>query len=262
MDALLTTKQLQDLLKVDRTTIYRMLKSGRLTGVKVGNQWRFPRQAVLEQLAAEPVEDVVDVEPEVDPPVPSSSPADVIPLPCVQAIQDVFAEIADVGSVATDPDGNLLTKISNCRPFCRLIQSSETGYEGCMASWRKLADVASTKPEFFKCHAGLQYACARIEVRGNLTAMLIAGQFYATPPVPAAEQRRVTQLAEDHSLDADKLAEAVKQVPVLTERAQARIGEWLEKVATTFAQVGTERAAYIDRLRQIAEMSTVDPSHT
>lgn len=45
MDDLLTTRQLQDLLRVDRITIYRMLNDGRLRGFKVGGQWRFsPRE--------------------------------------------------------------------------------------------------------------------------------------------------------------------------------------------------------------------------
>ena len=43
---LLTAKQVQELLHVDRTTIYRMLKDGRLTGIKVGQHWRFSEQEV------------------------------------------------------------------------------------------------------------------------------------------------------------------------------------------------------------------------
>ena len=46
IDALLTTRQLQDLLQVDRITIYRMLSDGRLQGFKVGGQWRFSRHAI------------------------------------------------------------------------------------------------------------------------------------------------------------------------------------------------------------------------
>ena len=46
MDALLTVRHLQDLLQVDRITIYRMLDDGRLRGFKVGGQWRFSRQAI------------------------------------------------------------------------------------------------------------------------------------------------------------------------------------------------------------------------
>lgn len=36
MDSLLTARQLQDLLRVDRITIYRMLKDGRIQGFKDG----------------------------------------------------------------------------------------------------------------------------------------------------------------------------------------------------------------------------------
>ncbi len=46
MTDLLTTKELQAILHVDRTTIYRMAESGRLPAVKVGDQWRFPRQQI------------------------------------------------------------------------------------------------------------------------------------------------------------------------------------------------------------------------
>ena len=41
MGDLYTVKQVQDLLKVDRITVYRMLQDGRLKGIKIGHQWRF-----------------------------------------------------------------------------------------------------------------------------------------------------------------------------------------------------------------------------
>ena len=43
MDVLLTTREVLDMLKVDRITIYRMLQDGRIKGVKIGQQWRFAR---------------------------------------------------------------------------------------------------------------------------------------------------------------------------------------------------------------------------
>ena len=58
---LLTTKELQDVPHVDRTTIYRMAESGRIPAVKVGNQWRFPRQQTepgCNAAMAQPVRDV------------------------------------------------------------------------------------------------------------------------------------------------------------------------------------------------------------
>jgi len=46
MSDFLTTRQLQEILHVDRTTIYRMADGGRIPAVKVGNQWRFPRRSI------------------------------------------------------------------------------------------------------------------------------------------------------------------------------------------------------------------------
>ena len=43
MTDLLTTQQVEGLLQIDRTTIYRMVQSGNLPGVRVGKQWRFRR---------------------------------------------------------------------------------------------------------------------------------------------------------------------------------------------------------------------------
>lgn len=244
MAELLTTQQLMNLLKVDRTTIYRMLKNGQLSGVKVGNQWRFSREDVDNFLSGN-----TSGEPsarELSPPIP------VIPLGCVQVIQNVFAEVAGVGSVTTAPSGEPLTEISNCSRFCHLILDSESGRRACIASWRKLADQSRRKPEFIPCHAGLQYARACIEVNDSLEGMLIAGQFYASPPDPAEERERVHQLARQHTIDEEALASTIKELPVLEPRMLERISGWLESVAKTFEQISCERANLMGRLQVIA----------
>ncbi len=120
-NTLLTAKQTQELLKVDRTTIYRMLKDGRLNGVKVGQQWRFYTSEVNDLLAG--------VRRSSENEVPVS--AEMLPLQCVQSIQDVFAEIARVGSVTADKEGKPLTKISNSCDFCKLILGSDGGRQAC-----------------------------------------------------------------------------------------------------------------------------------
>jgi len=249
MEDLLTTKQVQELLKVDRTTVYRMLKDGRLTGIKVGRQWRFPRQeveALLSGVRLTEARRATVISP------------DVLPLHCVQAIQDVFAELAGIGSVTTAPSGEPLTEISNSCAFCNLILGSETGRRGCIASWRRLAEQPEKHPQFVTCHAGLQYARARIELDGELTAMLIAGQFYAAPPDPEEEALRIRRLAEAYGLDRQALAEAAPELPVLDGRKQEQIGGWLERVAHTFEEIGRERAELIGRLQRIAAMSSLE----
>ncbi len=52
--AYLTTRDLQELIRVDKSTIYRMAEDGRIPAVKIGRQWRFPEAAVHEMLGRMP----------------------------------------------------------------------------------------------------------------------------------------------------------------------------------------------------------------
>lgn len=247
MDDLLTTKELLDLLKIDRTTVYRMLNDGRLSGVKVGGQWRFPRKDVEALLSGKAVEP--------DNPLVS---AEILPVHCLEGIQSVFAEVASLGAVTTTPEGEPLTEISNSCAFCKLIQSSSSGKQACTDSWRELAHKPEHRTPFVSCHAGLQYARARIEIDGVYVAMLVAGQFHASVPDPDQEADRVLALATAHGLDATELAAAAQGLPVLSAKHRERIGSWLETVAGTFEMIGHERAELMQRLRRIAEMSAFD----
>ena len=251
METLLSAKQVQEILHIDRTTIYRMLKDGRLSGVKVGQQWRFSASEVDDLLSG--ARRLANTE--------SSVPTDILPLHCMQPVQDVFAEIAQIGAVTTSPDGEPLTRISNLCSFCKLILDSEKGRKGCISCWKKLAQQKEAAPEFVSCHAGLQYARAAIEVRGNLIAMLVAGQVYAQPPVPEEETARIQQLAETYSINPFLLTEAAEDLTTLDDRKLGQLTGWLKDVAETFEEISAERADLMSRLQQIAEMSVLQDSN-
>lgn len=247
MDALLTTRQVQDYLNVDRTTIYRMLKDGRLPGIRVGNQWRFSREAIdLLTAVAEPHGENSE-----------SSQDSLLPLSYLQPIQDVFADIAQVSSLTTGPDGTPLTRMSNTCEFCSLILASESGRRACVDSWRRLAQQSETSPSFVECHAGLLYARARIEMNGRLEAMAIAGQFTMDRPTGDQQDERIRRLAGRHRLDPDRLRKAVAGIPVIEGRMVSQIGTWLQKIARTFERLGQERLDLMDRLRKIAAITDV-----
>ena len=46
---LLTVSEVADLLRINKSTVYRMAKQGRLPATRVGRQWRF-RKSVLDRL--------------------------------------------------------------------------------------------------------------------------------------------------------------------------------------------------------------------
>lgn len=252
MEELLTTKQVLEILQVDRTTIYRMLKDGRLTGVKVGQQWRFPHSEVEDLLSGTTS----------TPAEPSHLPhhtisQEALPISCLQSVQDVSAETMDVGAIITDLDGQPLTEISNSSHFCNLIRSTKSGHQACINSWRKLAHQPENGPRFVTCHAGCHYARARIELDESPNAMLVTGQFYITAPDPTEVKQRVARLAQLHGLDEAELARAAAELPVLSPKKQSKITPWLEKLADTFSLLGRERYDMLNRLRRIASMSSV-----
>ena len=251
MNDLLTTNQVSELLQVDRTTVYRLLKNGRLPGVKVGNQWRFPRQAVeaflLGEMPQPPEDEKADL-----------SSHDLLPFTTMQAVQDICAEVANIGAVVTDIDGKPLTKISNPSRFCQLVLDSDSGRCACHASWRELAQQTDNTSVFAICHAGLQCTRAFIDVVGVPSAMLVAGQFYSSAPDPDQEAARIRPLAEKHHIDHLALQEAAAQITILDERKRHEITHWLDKAVKTFAEAGRERAKMFDRLRRIVEISSIN----
>lgn len=250
MSELLTTHQVQEELQIDRTTIYRMLKDGRLEGVKIGRQWRFPRSEVDALLGLEPAA-AVEAKEDI------ALSLEALPIHCVQAIQDVSAETVEVGAITTDSSGCPITEISNSCTFCDLILSTETGREACIGSWSKLSRQHESAPMFVTCHAGFQYARARIDLNDDPSAMLIAGQFFISQADQDAQLDLIEGLARTHGLDADELHEAANVDRVLSPERQQKIATWLERLAGTLALIGRERADLLGRLRRISAMSAV-----
>jgi excisionase family DNA binding protein len=253
VEDLLTTKQLQDLLQVDRITIYRMLNDGRLRGFKVGGQWRFSRRDIEawlhEQRANLGFAD-------------SLSPADIkivpgskaLPISCVQAIQGVFAEALDIAAVTTDLDGTPLTEISNSCDFCNLILSTGEGRRRCEAAWQSVGNGLA-----HLCHAGLWCVSAPIRIGDQPIAITAGCQAAARSAEGTGQPRQipVSSLAADLGLSERELQATTGSVRSMAEDDLPRVAKLLRRVADTFSEIGQERLDLISRLQHIAEMSQV-----
>ncbi len=249
MADLLTAKEVQDILKVDRTTIYRMLNDGRLNGIKVGGRWRFSIESVQAILNGEhAAENRIE-----------NKAGKLLPQPCTQTVQDVMAEIAQIGAVTIDLEGEPVMGISNTNDYCKLILESEQGHQACKDCWRKIARSAWSANSFIDCHAGLQYTCHLIKVQGEVALVLIAGQFYYVEPDKAEEAQRIARLAQELSIDQNALAQAAEDITVLDDHKRLEIGNWMAKVASSFEHMAQERAEFITRLQRIAAISAVNP---
>jgi excisionase family DNA binding protein len=248
MSKYLTTKQLQELLKIDRITVYRMVNDGRLKGIKFGNQWRFDQEEINRILGKE--------SPKAEEPAMEESLSD-FPADCVQKLQEVFAGIIGIGATTVTLEGEPLTETHYANPFCKLMMNSPKGCEGCKASWRKIALRVNSEPPYMACHAGLSYIRSVIEMNDRPVALLIAGQYYINPPDPDREAKRLEDLSIRYQIPLSQLKEAAFKIPVLKRGQQELVQEWAPKVATTVQSMLCERSDLIARLQRIASLSNV-----
>jgi excisionase family DNA binding protein len=246
VDDLLTTKQLQDLLQVDRITIYRMLNDGRLRGFKVGGQWRFSRREIERWLQGQRA-DLEAGQPTFPLDDQDISPLQALSLSCVQAIQGLCADALDVATVTIDLRGNRLTEVSNSCEFCNLVLSTDAGHRRCTSSWHK-SDSGQAQP----CHAGLLCVGRQILVDEQPIAFTAGCQF-----ATQAWQPDLSALANDIGLDRQDLESALASVRFVPEGSLPRISRLLQREADTFSEIGHERLKLLSRLQHIAEMSRI-----
>lgn len=248
MDDLLTTRQVQERLKVDRITIYRMVQDGRLKGVKIGQQWRFPSQEVERLLSGGIPSLPVAAE------LPGSAPQPM-PIHCIQTIQNLFSDIAQIGAIVLDPQGNPLTEPTPPCSLCPLLLSSTTGQAACHTTWRAAAQNPS---QTITCHAGLNYHSAPIHENGQVVAVFLVGQVHFQKPNTHEAGNRIQRLIALHNVSARTLIDAAEAVPVLDQAQQPLIASWPVKAAAAIEAILHERAGLVERLQRIAQMSRLE----
>jgi hypothetical protein len=93
---------------------------------------------------------------------------------------------------------------------------------------------------------------------GRTIAAQIAGQFHLEVPEGTEQEVQVTELAEKHGIDPQRLLQAAEDIRLLERADEPRIGRWLARVAETFEIIAMERADLIGRLDQIAMLSSIE----
>jgi excisionase family DNA binding protein len=250
MDDLLTVRQVQDILKVDRITVYRMLKDGRLKGVKIGQQWRFHLSEVERLIGMDLLkESSIEV-----------TPAPNFPTHCVQTIQDLFAEVSQISAVVINMQGSPLTEISHPTRFCQILMASAAGKNACLASWQAFARDSQAVngaigSKFFTCQSGLQYVGAPIFDKDTQVGLFLAGQFYWQPPDPREEVERIRRLCAVSQLQPDELQSAAREIPVIEPALHARVEAWPFTAAQAIQSILQERLGFMERLQQIANLT-------
>ncbi len=189
---LLTAQHVQMLFHVDRSTIYRMAEDGRIPAIKVGRQWRFPREQVLALLEGA----AGTTRPDATPTAATLGLASVLTLPGAPApalsaavaepVVQVASDLLGVMMVVTDMDGRPVTGVTNPCPWFASRLGDPHLLDACTAEWRELADEVDFEPRFRT--GALGFDCARAFIRhgSTLVGMVMAGGVAPVDDLPTA----------------------------------------------------------------------------
>lgn len=228
MAELLTTQQVQNLLKVDRTTIYRMVESGKLPAVRVGKQWRFDPYQIERWLGRSLAGEFA---------LEQNGAAAWLPLETAQMIQDAFADALGVTLIATDLSGAPLTQVSNPCPFLRTLLQPPGALRRCVSTWQRLADSLCLEPRWTPSETGLLCARGFIRVGNTLKGMVVAGG--VEPPNWPPAEAELRAIAAAFGADEAQVLAAAQQVHRLDEPRQAMVLRFVQRIADVLASVAS-----------------------
>ena len=169
---LLTARQVQDVLHIDRSTVYRMAEDGRIPAIKVGKQWRFPSDEILALVSQEADGRRSNLRPAID---SLEAQAGGLNPVVATAVVEATADLLGVMMVVTDMTGTPITPITNPCPWLVANGQDPEVIAACLSEWRELADDHDLTPRFRLGEAGFE--CARSFTRSGsqLTGMVLAG---------------------------------------------------------------------------------------
>jgi excisionase family DNA binding protein len=239
----LTTKDLQDLIRVDKSTIYRMAEDGRIPAVKVGRQWRFPEDAVRQMLGQGPATEPSSVQRTL---LASLDPD------TTQAVADLAAEVFEAMVVVTGMDGRPMTEVANPCGLFSAVASEPKVLPRCIETWAHYGDVPDLVPAFRPSQFG--FLCARTFVRvGNeLLGMMIVGGIAPDvwPPPPAA----ITATAAGFGVEPTVLTDHIDEVYHLDATGRTRILDLLPRFGVLLSRMAESSSSLVGRLDAIASL--------
>ena len=243
--AMLTTRDVQELINVDRSTIYRMAESGRIPAIKVGRQWRFPAREIDLWLAGP------TTQPEPEPTF--GELADMLLPGVATPLADLIASIFGVMVLITDLDGNPLIEPANPCGLFEFVHDTPSTHARCAETWRDLGADPDRQPRFRPTPLGFECARGFIRVGPEVKGMVIMGGIAPAEWPPAAET--VREIAANLAVPADQLADHIDEVYYLDRSHQSWVLDYLPRISNLFSRIARERSRLVDRLDTIASLA-------
>jgi excisionase family DNA binding protein len=234
MSQMLTAKEIQTILEVDRSTVYRMAEDGRLPAIKVGRQWRFPAHKIEDWLSNQQY-----TLPSAGTQLQTETAVSQFPLECVQMMQDTFAEALGVMLIITNMAGQPITRFSNSCGLFAAIGDNDVLWGRCMSHWQEMADSLSLQPQYVESYLGLLCTRAFVRVGTELKGMVFVGGIAPDNwPLP---QERLHTIAADLGVDAQLVFAHLQDVFFLSPKEKAHVLTLVQKIANVVSHILHER---------------------
>ncbi|MCP5099241.1 MAG: helix-turn-helix domain-containing protein [Chloroflexi bacterium] len=241
MSEMLTAKEIQDLLHVDRSTVYRMAEDGRLPAMKVGRQWRFPAEQIDGWMKEQGT--AVTTPPTITS-ITNQQQTDFstqIPIACVQLIQDTFADALGIMIIITDMDGNAITQFSNPCGLFTALSDTPILWQKCMAHWREMAADLSLEPQFMSSYLGLLCARGFIRVGTELQGMVFIGG--VAPHRWPILDSEIDTIASELDVAPELIQEHLQEVFYLEDDRRQEVLSFVQRIANIVSHILHERQA-------------------
>lgn len=253
MTTFLTTQDVQELLHVDKSTVYRMAEDGRLPGVKVGRQWRFPADRIADRLGIDAGEGTLKRGTVETPTAPPVHLTDLLDIDAIETIAELLADLYGVMAVVTDMDGNPLTPVVNPCDFYSVIAEQPASAELCVTEWRSFAKRTEMTPRFTPSHLG--FLCTRTfaRVEHRPVGMLLIGGI--TPPEWPPPPVAVAQIADAIGVPAATIEAAIDGTYDVPPHRQRWMLSTLPQVGDLVSQLLVAQSRLTSKLDAIADLA-------
>lgn len=127
----------------------------------------------------------------------------------LEQIMQEWSLATGMATIATDADGNYITKEVGFTDFCiKYTRGSEEGLKRCVK-----CDTECSGTYF--CHAGLMDFSIDIKVKDEVVGKIIGGQILPEKP----DEEKFRSLAEEFGIDPDDYINALRKIPIRTEKS-------------------------------------------
>jgi len=244
---MLTTREVEQLVQLNRVTIYRLIREENFPAVKIGGQWRFPEEQVQDWLAAHG--GAIQRAQTPDNNLPDAdrlfNSVEIV------SLLDAFAQSVQLSAFVVDPRGKVVVQCRTYQhPFCQFMQALPQGRNTCRANFHQPL-AADREPQLRACANGLKYLQSPVIFQESILAYVLMGPILTSENV---DPQQLAAFATASGIDRETVCRSFAEVQRFSAGQIQLLVDLLSQVMHTMLEIVSNRLDMAARIREIAQM--------